>query len=59
MEDSRLLRQRADEHRSAARTTPDLWESVIRFSLAERYDELAARREACEPRTMPEIARAG
>ena len=45
MEDAMLLRQRADEHRAIARETHDLWESVIRFSLAARYDELAARRE--------------
>jgi hypothetical protein len=46
MEDAALLRQRADEHRAVARDTHDLWESVIRFSIAARYDELALHREA-------------
>jgi hypothetical protein len=46
MEDARELRQRALEHRVAAHDSQDLWESVIRFNLAARYDELAARREA-------------
>ncbi len=45
MEDAAILRQRADEHRAAARITHDLWESVMRFNLAARYDELAAHRE--------------
>lgn len=45
MENTMLLRQRAEEHRTIARATHDLWESVIRFSLAARYEELAARRE--------------
>ena len=45
MEDVTILRRRAEEHRAIAHTTHDLWESVIRFSLAARYDELAARRE--------------
>ena len=45
MENAMLLRQRAEEHRTIARSTQDLWESVIRFSLAARYEELAERRE--------------
>lgn len=45
MEDAGELRRRANEHRAAARRTHDLWESVICFNLAARYDELAARRE--------------
>jgi hypothetical protein len=50
MEDARELRHRADEHRAAARIAPDLWESVIRFTIAARYDELAARREGAAAR---------
>ena len=46
MEDAKELRQRAEEHRAAARATADLWESVIRLHLAAGYDGLAARREA-------------
>lgn len=55
MEDARELKQRALEHRAAARDSQDLWESVIRFNLAARYDELALRREALAsgPRQKP------
>ncbi len=45
MEEAGTLRQRAEEHRTIARITPDLWESVVRFNLAAGYDALAARRE--------------
>ena len=45
MEDTVMLRQRAEGHRVIARTTHDLWESVIRYTLASSYDQLAMRRE--------------
>ena len=59
MEDAQELRQRALEHREAARESPILWESVIRFSLAARYDELAARREARAQQRQQQQRRAG
>ena len=58
MEDARHLRLRADEHRTAARAAADLWESVLRFSLAARYEELAARREATASATPMKQQRA-
>lgn len=60
MEDVMVLRRRAEEHRAAARTTQDLWESVVRFNLAARYDELAARKERKSPESSigrPEAVR--
>jgi hypothetical protein len=59
MENAREFRQRAEEHRAAARTADDLWESVIRFHLAARYEELAARREKREAREALQPKRAG
>jgi hypothetical protein len=61
MEDAGTLRQRAADHRTLARATPDLWESVIRFNLAAGYDALAARRDkpqAAEDRSAS-LARTG
>ncbi len=57
MEDVTILRRRAEEHRAVAHATHDLWESVIRFNLAARYDELAARRETNVERRAVEIVR--
>jgi len=48
MENAGTLRQHAEDHRTIARITPDLWESVIRFNLAAGYDALATRRELPE-----------
>jgi hypothetical protein len=62
MDNARELRQRAQEHRAAAREAQDLWESVIRFNLAARYDELAARRDslgAGSRQAAPRLERVG
>lgn len=55
MEDMMRLRAYAEEQRAIVRTTADLWECVIRYGLAARYDELLARREFLASHPRPSL----